>query len=258
MKEKEVFTECQKKMKELREETGMNRKEFCEQFDIPYRTVTEWERGNRNAPGYVLRFMEYYIAMEKVKERSKQKDFFAEEFETKRLWIRHFKKEDAESCYQGWGKDERLGSFILSYPMNLSQMEDFVEEQFFNENSWVIVEKESGNCIGFITVTIPYTQLGIGEAGYVIGEHYQRKGYAYEAVNRMLQHYLVERDLYMIEAKYQEKNTASARLLKKLGFKVDGTLRNRRVEVSSGERKNLVVCSITGDEYKEKNAYEEK
>ncbi len=55
----------------------------------------------------VLRFMEYYIAMEKVKERSKQKDFGAEEFETKRLWIRHFKKEDAESCYQGWGKDEK-------------------------------------------------------------------------------------------------------------------------------------------------------
>ena len=44
MKEKEVLTECQKKMRELREETGMNRKEFCEQFDIPYRTVTEWER----------------------------------------------------------------------------------------------------------------------------------------------------------------------------------------------------------------------
>ena len=129
MKEKEVLTECQKKMKELREETGMNRKEFCEQFDIPYRTVTEWERGNRNAPGYVLRFMEYYIAMEKVKERSKQKDFLAEEFETKRLRIRHFKKEDAESCYQGWGKDERLGSFILGYPMNLSKMEDFPEHR---------------------------------------------------------------------------------------------------------------------------------
>ena len=31
-------------IKELRESTGMNRKEFCEYFEIPYRIVTEWEQ----------------------------------------------------------------------------------------------------------------------------------------------------------------------------------------------------------------------
>ena len=46
---------------ELRESTGMNRKKFCDHFQIPYRTVTEWERGNRRAPEYVLRLLEYYI-----------------------------------------------------------------------------------------------------------------------------------------------------------------------------------------------------
>ena len=55
-----------KKIKELRESTGMNRREFCEYFEIPYRTVTEWERDNRHAPEYVLRLLEYYIRMEKL------------------------------------------------------------------------------------------------------------------------------------------------------------------------------------------------
>ena len=55
-----------KKIKELRESTGMNRREFCEYFDIPYRTVTEWERDNRHAPEYVLRLLEYYIRMENL------------------------------------------------------------------------------------------------------------------------------------------------------------------------------------------------
>jgi len=55
-----------KKIKELRESTGMNRKEFCEYFNIPYRTVTEWERDNRHAPEYVLRLLEYYIRMENL------------------------------------------------------------------------------------------------------------------------------------------------------------------------------------------------
>ena len=36
----------QNRMRELRESTGLNRKEFSEQFDIPYRTVTEWELGH--------------------------------------------------------------------------------------------------------------------------------------------------------------------------------------------------------------------
>ena len=52
------MTECQQIIKELRKATGMNRRQFCEEFEIPYRTVTEWERGTRNAPKYVLKFME--------------------------------------------------------------------------------------------------------------------------------------------------------------------------------------------------------
>lgn len=65
--------ECSKKIKELRESTGMNRKEFCEYFQIPYRTVTEWERDNRHAPKYVLRLLEYYIRMEKMAKDEEQK-----------------------------------------------------------------------------------------------------------------------------------------------------------------------------------------
>ena len=40
----------QDKIIELREATGMNRKVFCEYFKIPYRTVTDWELGNRHCP----------------------------------------------------------------------------------------------------------------------------------------------------------------------------------------------------------------
>lgn len=56
--------DCAEKVKELRELTGMNRKEFCEYFGIPYMTVTDWELGHRNAPDYVLRLLEYYIRTE--------------------------------------------------------------------------------------------------------------------------------------------------------------------------------------------------
>lgn len=53
-------------MKELRESTGLNRKEFCEKFEIPYRTMTEWELGHRTAPPYVLRLLAYYVEMQNM------------------------------------------------------------------------------------------------------------------------------------------------------------------------------------------------
>ena len=53
--------EIKDKIKELRESTGMNRKEFCKYFEIPYRTVTEWERGTRKMPDYVLRLLAYKV-----------------------------------------------------------------------------------------------------------------------------------------------------------------------------------------------------
>ena len=56
----------------LRERTGMTRKEFCDYFNIPYRTMTEWERDNRHAPEYVLRLLEYYIQMEKLNKEQKE------------------------------------------------------------------------------------------------------------------------------------------------------------------------------------------
>ena len=51
---------------ELRKSTGMNRKEFCEYFEIPYRTMTDWELGNRTMPDYLLRLMAYKVEMEKL------------------------------------------------------------------------------------------------------------------------------------------------------------------------------------------------
>ena len=71
-----IYTMCKSKkgkemeikdeIKKLRESTGMNRKEFCEYFEIPYRTVTEWERGTRKMPDYVLRLLAYKVKMDNL------------------------------------------------------------------------------------------------------------------------------------------------------------------------------------------------
>ena len=63
--------EARDELKKLRESTGMNRKEFCEYFEIPYMTETDWELGNRRVPQYLLRLMAYKIEIEKLAEKNK-------------------------------------------------------------------------------------------------------------------------------------------------------------------------------------------
>ena len=58
--------DVQKEVKSLRESMNMNRREFCEYFGIPYRTVTDWESGKRSMPEYVFRLMEYKAKAEKM------------------------------------------------------------------------------------------------------------------------------------------------------------------------------------------------
>ena len=58
--------DLQEQLIQLRKETGMKRTEFASYFDIPYRTIQDWELGNRRVPEYLLRLMEYKIRTEAI------------------------------------------------------------------------------------------------------------------------------------------------------------------------------------------------
>lgn len=53
-------------VRELRTSMGMNRREFCEYFGIPYRTMTDWEAGKRKMPEYLFKLMAYKAEIEKL------------------------------------------------------------------------------------------------------------------------------------------------------------------------------------------------
>ena len=50
-----------KQMQRIRKYAGMNRKEFSEWLNIPYRTMTDWELGNRTMPVYLLELIVYKV-----------------------------------------------------------------------------------------------------------------------------------------------------------------------------------------------------
>lgn len=58
-------------VRKLREDAGMNRREFCEYFKIPYRTLQSWEVGDRDTPFYVKRLLAYVIRINGMIEGNK-------------------------------------------------------------------------------------------------------------------------------------------------------------------------------------------
>lgn len=57
--------------KELREKSEMNLTEFAAFFNIPYRTVQNWEYGNRECPAYLIELMIFRLEHNEDKKRGR-------------------------------------------------------------------------------------------------------------------------------------------------------------------------------------------
>lgn len=53
-------------IKELRLSTGMSIQEFSDYFNIPRRTIENWEGGQRKPPVYVVELIKYKIDKEEL------------------------------------------------------------------------------------------------------------------------------------------------------------------------------------------------
>jgi DNA-binding transcriptional regulator YiaG len=53
--------------KEIRQSSGMGMKQFSDCFNIPYRTIQDWEYEKRKCPPYVLELIQYKLEHEKQK-----------------------------------------------------------------------------------------------------------------------------------------------------------------------------------------------
>ncbi|MCR5799160.1 MAG: helix-turn-helix domain-containing protein [Lachnospiraceae bacterium] len=63
-----------KPIKELRESTGMSRKEFSEHTGIPVRTLEDWEAGRRTPPEYIPRLLAYQIKFDSVFDKNTKRN----------------------------------------------------------------------------------------------------------------------------------------------------------------------------------------
>lgn len=60
------------KIRELRERTGMTRKDFAMHIGIPLRTVEDWEAGRRRPPEYIPRLISYQLRYEELMKKMEE------------------------------------------------------------------------------------------------------------------------------------------------------------------------------------------
>lgn len=144
--------------------------------------------------------------------------------ETDRLLLRRFQPQDADACFA-------LLSHAEDAHMDCARAFDAMDAEFHarldllaqRETQYMVVLKDSGEVVGTVQLFGDDSRaVSAMEIGYAVTHCHQRKGYAFEALSALLA--LLQDDLYldMVTAGILPENTASEKLLLKLGFQREG------------------------------------
>ena len=154
--------------------------------------------------------------------------------ETDRLILRRYEENDLEAFYEII-HDERLQKYIkfpdLTKDQELEYINDCIKNVETDKNEkWAIVLKETNETIGNISVNTVYKKHNYCDVGYVIRFDYWGNGYTAEALNAV-SNYLLDSGYYLVECTCNELNSQSFKVMEKVGFKRDGLIPNRRLNI---------------------------
>ncbi|WP_458123897.1 GNAT family N-acetyltransferase [Paenibacillus sp. Z3-2] len=152
------------------------------------------------------------------------------ELHTERLQLRKMKVSDSASLFKIWSDPDVTKFMNVSCFTDENQATAMINllEELSQENKAIrfsIIVQESNEIIG----SCGYNSLDFenlkAEIGYDIARSHWGKGYATEAIFSLLTHAFSTLKLNRIEAKVDPENVNSIKLLQKLNFTFEGTLR---------------------------------
>lgn len=175
--------------------------------------------------------------------------------ETERLILRKFKLEDAEGMYNNWATDPLCCRYVTwDLHKNIEETKAiismWIDEYDNGTYNWIVELKGTNEVIGSITAVHIHKDDFNVEIGYCYGSKYWGKGYATEALKKVIDFFLKECNMHLVEACYISGNPASGRVMEKAGMKKDAVLRDRRINKDTKELNDLIFYSVTKEEWK--------
>lgn len=171
---------------------------------------------------------------------------------TERLLLRKMAVADACDMYEYASLEETAKYLLWSPHQSIKFTKNYlkyIQKQYKNGNyfDWAIVIKETGKMIGTCGFSAVYPEHSRAEIGYVINPMYKGNGYATEAAERVMSFAFEELDINRLEAKFMIENLNSENVMKKLGMKREGVLRD--FMFVKGNYEDICMYSITADDY---------
>ena len=144
---------------------------------------------------------------------------------TPRLLLRAFAPADAEDLYAYLSKPV-IYRFEPGEPVDLAQAGTMAQELASSPDFWAVELQETHRVIGQIYFKhIEPRHLMTWEVGYILNPQYHRQGYMSEAVAVLVGHGFAHSAIHRVMAHCNPKNTASWKLLERVGFRREGLLR---------------------------------
>ena len=148
---------------------------------------------------------------------------------SKKLILRPIKLKDSEIIVKIATKNVSKYFGVIPYPYKIEDAKKWIRSSWHIKDSidFAITLKDTNDFLGYIEINGINKKSKTGCISYWIGEKYWRKGYMSEAMSLILDNVFKIKALNKIYAQVNGKNIASQMLLKKLGFKLEGTLRSQ-------------------------------
>lgn len=166
---------------------------------------------------------------------------------TDRLLLRAFSRTDIPALVPLIGAREVAATTLrIPHPYSASDAEVlFARLERDDEVRWAITLPREGTLIGGLGLRLERDH-NRAELGYWIGVPYWGNGYATEAARAVVRYGFEVLKLHRIQASHFSNNPASGALLRKIGMKHEGTLRQHILKW--GQRLDLEVYAILGSE----------
>lgn len=166
-----------------------------------------------------------------------------------RFYLREQSPKDLEDFFEYYSDPETNQYILASIPQNLAEAKSEIQycrKMFYKKMGiyWSLIDKEKNKMIGAIGLYLN-NQHHRAEICYDLHKDYWRKGVMSRAMLKVIEFTFDKIPAYRVEAITSKNNIPSIRILEKLGFVFEGSLRNYRY--FKGKSADVELFALTPD-----------
>ena len=181
--------------------------------------------------------------------------------ETERLILRPFREDDLDALY-AIHSDAGNARYLYNEPRDRDDVRALLDRKIGSaavsaEGDWLsaaVVLRQAGELIGDCSLQWASREHRQGEIGFIFNRAYHGHGYATESARVLLQIAFNDLRLHRVVGRLEPRNTASARVLERLGMRREAHLiENEHVK---GEWQSEVVYAMLASEWAAMSRYD--